>query len=463
MSINYVAPPTCAEFMKSAAFVRVLMGPVGSGKTTSCIVEILRRAIEQAPGPDGIRRTRWAIVRTTLSQLKMSVLLDLLAWFRQIATYKVTDQLVTLEFNDVCCEIYLIPLEEEEDQKRLLSMQLTAAMINEAIELSVDLVSAIAGRCGRFPSQADGGPTWHGIIADTNAPIEGSDWWKMFEEDRPADWQLFRQPSGLSPEAENLENLPAGYYQRLALNPNADWRRRYIECQYGEDPSGTAVFRESYRRSFHTVEGLLPVAGRPLIIGQDFGRNPCSLICQLDYRGRLLVLEEVLAEDVGLETHVTRALKPALFSKTYQGLSFAAVGDPSGVAKGNMLEEDSFDVLRRLGIPAFPAPTNSIDPRLAAVEQLLYQQRDGAAALTIDREKCPSLVRALAGAYRFGKTKTGQTKPLPDKKHPWSDVADCLQYVALTANSGLVERISRRIKPRQAKRPPSRVSAAGWT
>jgi hypothetical protein len=464
MSINYKAPPTCAEFMKSDSFVRVLMGPVGSGKTTACIVEILRRAIEQAPGPDGIRRTRWAIVRTTLSQLKMSVLLDLLAWFRQIATYKVTDQLITLEFNDVVCEIYLIPLEEEEDQKRLLSMQLTAAMINEAIELSVDLVSAIAGRCGRFPSKADGGPTWFGIIADTNAPIEGSDWWKMFEEERPADWQLFRQPSGLSPEAENLENLPAGYYERLALNPNADWRRRYIECEYGEDPSGTAVFRESYRRGFHTVEGLEPVMGRALLIGQDFGRNPCSLICQVDYRGRLLILEEVLGEDIGLETHVIRSLKPQLFSPRYQGLSFAAVGDPSGIAKGNMLEETSFDVLRRLGLPAFPAPTNAISPRLAAVEALLYQQRDGGAAIVIDRERCPSLVRALGGAYRFGKTKAGVTKPLPEKLHPWSDVADCLQYVALTANSGLVERISRRIKPRfPGKRPASRVSAAGWT
>src|SRR4029077_6969820 len=463
MSINYVAHPTCAEFMKSQAFVRVLMGPVGSGKTTSCIVEILRRAIEQSPGPDGIRRTRWAIVRTTLSQLKMSVLLDLLAWFRQIATYKVTDQLVTLEFNDVCCEIYLIPLEEEEDQKRLLSMQLTAAMINDAIELSVDLVSAIAGRCGRFPSKAEGGPSWFGIIADTNAPVIGTEWWKMFEEDRPADWQLFRQPSGLSPAAENLENLPEGYYARLALNPNADWRRRYIECEYGEDPSGTAEFPESYRRSFHTVECLLPVAGRPLIIGQDFGRNPCSLICQVDYRGRLLVLEEVLAEDVGLETHVTRSLKPRLFSQVYQGFTYGAVGDPSGIARGNFLEETSFDVLIRLGVPAFPAPTNSIDPRLAAVEQLLYQQRDGAAAIVIDRERCPSLVRALGGAYRFGKTKAGVTKPLPDKGHPWSDVADCLQYVALTANSGLVERIARRIRPRTKKRPPSRVSAAGWT
>lgn len=464
MSINYTAPPTVGRFMLSQAFMRILVGPVGSGKTTGCLLEILKRAIEQAPSPtDGMRRTRWAIVRTTLSQLKMSVLLDILSWYRQIATYRVTDQLITLAFNDVVCEIFLIPLEEEEDQKRLLSMQLTGAWVNEAIEMSVDLVSAIAGRCGRFPSMADGGPTWHGIIADTNAPIEGSDWWKVFEEDRPVDWDVFWQPSGLSEQAENLENLPKGYYQKLAVNPNKDWVRRYVGCQYGEDPSGVAVFRDSFKRSFHTVEHLEPIVGKIILIGQDFGRSPCSLICQPDHMGRLLVLEEVLAEDTGLETHVARSLKPALFSERYAGRSFAAVGDPSGRAKGNFLEENSFDVMRRLGIPCFPAPSNAINARLSAVEALLMQQRDGGPALVIDRTRCPMLVRALNGAYRYQKNQAGVTKPLPEKKHPWSDICDDLQYVAMTYNSGLSDYVARKIKPRVHGARQEAPSPLGWT
>ena len=176
-----------------------------------------------------------------------------------------------------------------------------------------------------------------------------------------------------------------------------------------------------------------------------------------------MILAEVIGEDVGLETHVNRSLKPALYDERYAGLMFAAVGDPSGVAKGNFLEEDSFDVLKRLGVPAFPAPTNSIDARLAAVEALLYQQRDGGPALVIDRSRCPMLVRALNGAYRFGKTSAGVTKPLPDKGHPWSDVADALEYICLVVNSGLVGFIAKRIKPKQARAPRSRMSAAGWT
>jgi len=468
--------------MESDAFARFIVGPVGSGKTTGVIFELLRRCSMQEPDNTGVRRTRFAIVRQTLQQIKMTILLDILTWLRPIAHYKVSEQLVTIRFNDVISEWYLIPLEDPEDQRRLLSMQLTGAWLSEAIEMSPDLVVAIAGRCGRFPSAAMGGCTWMGLVGDTNAPTEGGDWWRMFEEDRPLDWQVFWQPSGLAPDAENLPFLMQTrdtlklalddpiriaqgrtYYERLARGRNKTWITRYVHAQYGEDPSGAAVWRGSYKRSFHVKQTLTPIQGQPLLIGQDFGRNPCSLICQPDHAGRLLVLEEVLGEDVGLENHVTKNLRPRLYQERYWGLRFAAVGDPSGIAKGNFGEETSFDVLQRLGIPAFPAPTNNLDPRINAVETLLLQQRDGGPAILIDEGRCPRLVKAMGGSYRFSKTQSGVTKPLPDKNHPESDLADDLQYVCLVVNSGLVHFISRKIRPRVVNKAKPRISAAGWT
>jgi hypothetical protein len=198
-----------------------------------------------------------------------------------------------------------------------------------------------------------------------------------------------------------------------------------------------------------------------LLIGQDFGRNPCSLICQLDHRGRVLVLEEIVAEDIGLEAHVSRSLKPRLFQPRYMGLKFAAVGDPSGIARDNR-EESCFDTMARLGVPCFSAVTNSLDPRLRAVDKLFQEQRDGGGAILIDRSRCPKLVRAMNGAYRYAKTKTGETKPLPEKKHPWSDLADALQYVCLSVNAGLPIYIARKIRPRIDK-PRVRMSSRGWT
>jgi len=468
--------------MESDIFARFVVGPVGSGKTTGCIFELLKRCMQQAPGADGKRRTRWAVVRQTLQQLRMTILLDILNWLRPICRYKVADQVVIIEFGDVYSEWFLIPLEDPEDQRRLLSMQLTGAWLSEAIEMSPDLVDAIAGRCGRFPSAVDGGCTWFGMIGDTNAPTDGSDWWRLFEDDRPPDWQVFWQPSGMDDNAENLEwllqtpetlKLPEDspvrraqgrtYYERLARGHNVDWVNRYVYARYGSDPSGAAVFRGSFKRMFHVKQELQPVIGKPLLIGQDFGRSPCSIICQEDHTGRLNVLEEVVAEDIGLELHVSKFLKPRLYAEKYMGLQFVAVGDPAGKGKSDILEENNFDVLKRLGIPAFPAPTNNIDPRITSVETLLLQQRDGGPALAFDEFGCPNLIRALNGMYRFSKTQAGITKPLPDKTHPWSDLADALQYVCLSLNSGLVQFLAKRIRMKAAKQPKQRVSSAGWT
>lgn len=69
-------PPgaTAREFMLSKAYVRGIRGPVGSGKSTLCCAEIMRRASEQRPGSDGIRRTRWVVVRNTQPELKTTTI-----------------------------------------------------------------------------------------------------------------------------------------------------------------------------------------------------------------------------------------------------------------------------------------------------------------------------------------------------------------------------------------------------
>jgi hypothetical protein len=476
--ILYNAPPTVARFMKSGSFGRIIAGPVGSGKTTGCMFELFRRACEQQRGPDGYRYTRFAIVRQTLKQLKDTVLKDITSWLDGMARYKVSDNTIYVEIGDVRSEWLLIPLDDAEDQRRLLSMQLTGAWLSEAIEMDVGIVPPLSGRCGRFPKE---GATWFGLIADTNMPTEGSDWHKFMELEVPAEWQIFVQPGGMEPDAENLAwltqtpetlKLPEDdpvrqaqgrkYYERLAKNPSPDWVKRYVHAQYGEDPSGTAVFRESFKLNFHVVDEVEPVQGHPLIIGQDFGRDPWSVITQVDHFGALRVLGEVEATDIGLQQHIERSLVPTLMTERYLGKRSAVVGDPAGVAKGSIYEETSFDALKRMGFMAFPAPTNELDARLRAVEAFLLQQRNGGPALIIDRKRCPTIVRAMSGGYRFGKTRAGQRKPTPEKNE-WSHPMDALQYAALAAHGGMVTTmIARHIHARTAKARPT-IPVGAWT
>lgn len=478
--IKFDAPPTVAAFMKSDKFGRLIAGPVGSGKTTGCIFELFRKALEQTPAADGYRYTRFAIVRQTLRQLIDTVLKDIMSWLGSVARFKVQDKVVIIEFADVKSEWLLLPLEDAEDQRRLLSMQLTGAWMSESIEMDVNLVAGIAGRCGRYPSGARGTPSWFGMIADTNMPSEGSDWHKFMDVDQPEDWDVFIQPGGLEEHAENLcwltqtaetmklaetdpVRLAQGrlYYQRLARSNNPDWIKRYVHAQFGNDPSGTAVFRESFRSNFHTSDGLTPNRFAPLIVGQDFGRDPCSVITQMDARGRMLILEEVIAEDIGLEGHIQQSLRPVLMQPRYLGIPVLIVGDPSGTHKSSISEECEFDVLKRMGFKALPAPTNDLNPRLRAVEAWLLKQYDGAGALLIDRARCPTIVRGLAGGYRYAKTKNGTRKPLPDK-NAYSHPIDALQYACLVGHGQMNAAIGRVLGHR---RPVERraVSSAGWT
>src|SRR5579859_460848 len=350
-SLVYDAPKTCAAFMKSSKFIRLIAGPVGSGKTTACLFELFRRASEQHPAPDGYRYTRFAIVRQTLKQLKDTVKKDVEQWLGAVTTYKASDFAFYIEAGDIRSEWLLIPLDDAEDQRRLLSMQLSGAWMSEGIEMDVNLISPLAGRCGRYPSAAQGGASWMGIIIDTNMPSIGSPWHKFMTEPSP-DTGVFIQPGGMSPEAENLawltqnpdtlklaiddpRRLAQGrsYYERFIANNTPEWCKRYVYAEYGDDPSGMAVFSSTFKQNVHVVDDLEPVHGSPLLIGQDFGRDPWSVICQLDHKGRLLVLEEVVAENVGLEKHLVGSLRPVLWSERYSGLRSAVIGDPAASRK----------------------------------------------------------------------------------------------------------------------------------
>ena len=44
---------TLKTFMKDDSFFRGLRGPVGSGKSVACCIEIFRRALLQKPNEDG--------------------------------------------------------------------------------------------------------------------------------------------------------------------------------------------------------------------------------------------------------------------------------------------------------------------------------------------------------------------------------------------------------------------------
>lgn len=462
--INYNASATIARFMQDKSEVRLLMGPYGSGKTTGCIMELVRRATMEHPNTHGLRQTRFVVVRNTAQQLRQTVLEDIRKWLQPAFGYKVTDSTLQFDFSlgdgtRVKSDWLMIPLDKPEDQQRLLSLNITGAWISEFREVPLAIVQAVYGRCGRFVPLGVKMNAWSGLIAESNPPDEDSDWYNAMEIEVPPDWAVFKQPGGLDPLAENRQYLKPDYYEKLSRNNTPDWVDIHVNGKYGKSLSGEAVFRTSFRPGFHvTYNSLKPNPAMPLMLAQDFGRTPAALITQVDNRGRLLVLKELTGIDMGIEQFSTTLSRPCLLNE-YTGQSSFVIADPAGKQKSQSNEDSPFDVMRRLGFNTYAAPTNDLDPRIRAVEQMLMRQVDGGPALLIDGGNCPLLVKAMKSMYKYKRKKAGDLEEQPAKDHPWSDLADCLQYACLGATGSYTARVMADSRPR-ARRPPP--NAAGW-
>src|SRR5262245_31276469 len=125
--MDYAPPTTLRELMLDDHLARFVVGPLGSGKSTAMIMELMRRAIEQAPDKRGIRPTRFAIIRNTLQQIRQTCLSDIKELLGPILDYKIYESTCyfTLPLSDgtvLQSEWLLMPIDTVEDVRRLLSL-----------------------------------------------------------------------------------------------------------------------------------------------------------------------------------------------------------------------------------------------------------------------------------------------------------------------------------------------------
>lgn len=461
-NITYNCIPSLREFHASNARVRIVRGPIGSGKTTAMITELLRIACEQTPDPDdGVRRTRMLVIRNTMPQLKQTCLASIMQFLRPIAEWRPSESTVRIRFGDVESDWILLPLDTEQNIQRLLSLEVTFAWVSEAREIDPSLVMNALSRCGRYPSMTHGGADRYGVIAESNSFRVDSPWYELLEEKRPANWDYFVQPSALSPQADWLQYLQPSYYKDLVESNTSEWVRQYVENEYGESLDGQPVYKYSFTRDFHVAKSsLMPIPTVPIIVGMDFARHPAAVFCQLIAQGRLLVLAELEHENMGVELFTNQFVLPLLASERFRSCPHYGVGDPSGMARSQIGEEHVFAALKRIGLPCYPAATNNIEPRIRSVEKYLLQQRGGQPAMLID-PSCKVLIQGFASKYAYKKRSDGSVdNSKPDKVRPWADVHDALQYACL----GTTKTIQMRADPRAQRRfQTPQMPVGAWT
>jgi hypothetical protein len=431
----------------------MIMGPLGSAKTATSCQKIFRLMCEQAPNAEGIRPSRYYAVRNTYPDLETTTIKDWLALYGELGQMKYGHPPVhTLRFmledrTIVQSEVVFLALDRQDAIKKLRGSQVTGFWLNETKELIRGVIDMADLRHGRYPSMADGGvkPSWHGMIGDYNAPDEDHFLYKWAEEDKPLGWNFYRQPGGLiksgdtwvqNPEAENLENLPEGYYIRGMQGKKPDWIKVNLANEYGFVMDGKPIYPE-FIDSVHVArEPLEAIPGRTIYVGIDFGLTPAAIFGQKDVLGRWRWIHELVTEDMGAKRF--GKLLSAECKAKYPGFEFEFIGDPAGDDRAQGDDEiTAFKMLRANGINARPASTNDPVIRREAVAEPLSRLIDGKPGLIIS----PTLTvtrKGMAGGYCYKRLQVAGDDRFHDKpdKNKYSHPCEAGQYLMLGGGEG---------------------------
>lgn len=463
MSVTYeflVAPQgdVLAEYMASRVRNTFIMGPIGSGKTYGSCQRVFNQMCEQAPNSSGVRKSRWIAVRNTYPDLKGTTIKD---WRELYDNDEVRLGKFNMDFppthyldfdlddgTRVISEMIFLALDRPDSVRKLRGTQVTGFWLNEVKELSKAVVDMCDGRHGRYPDNV----SWHGMIGDTNAPDTDHWYYKLAEEVKPDGWKFLKQPGGViecvtggvhnrriewqvNPSAENLNNLPEGYYIRQVQGKSDDWIRVNLANKYGNVSTGKPIYLGVWDDFKHVTKH--PLAAFPrvpkILIGMDFGRTPAAIFGQLMPNGRLRIFKELIATGMGIRSFMDQMVMPYIKKelKAFKLSDFEVYGDPAGRAKSGNDENSPLGILNdEYKLMAYPTATNDPIRRWEAVNTFLTGSIDGKPALELSPD-CTALRKGFNGGYQFRRLNVSGEK-FTDKadKNEWSHIHDACQYLA---------------------------------
>lgn len=464
-NISYSPSFTGAAFhADKTSIVKAIMGPVGSGKSITCIMECLIKATEQAPNEKGVRRTRCAIIRNTYGELKTTTIKSFEDWIPRknsmISSEAPFTGVVHGDLPDGTtyeAEFIFLALDKPDDVHRLLSLELTFAWINEAREIPETIFRQVLQRTGRFPKKIEAPTTWSGVLMDTNPPDTDHWYYNLAEVEKPERYKFFRQPGGVikvgdqylpNPAAENIDHLPLGYdYYLRQCTPGADENmiRVMLMGEYGSLRSDRPVY-PTFSDTVHVKEKIPVRKHLPLLLMFDFGLTPACVVGQVGEAGQLYILRELFDDDNGLKQFLDEQVCPLLMSEEFRGMPVRAVCDPAGIQRTQVdATLTPVNEILRHGINVMPAKTNDFASRKAAVDRLLSRLTTGGQpALQVDK-RCARLIKGFISGYFF-KRKTGYNDLFRDvpEKNKYSHVHDALQYGALEVSIDTIHKEQRK-------------------
>jgi hypothetical protein len=483
--------PIAEAFAWDKRLITFIMGPVGSAKTTTCIRKMIHGALWQKPGPDGVYRAKWGVIRDTYPQLRKTALASWFQWFPKAlgewngeAPYEHTVRF-DIHTNrgklEVELTVIFAAIGENKAEDVMRGWEVTGIWINEGDLVSHEVFAYAVTRVGRFPSASQGGCQWRGLIVDMNAPdIENWTYTVGVDQDLGITDEVaaelleelgelmgigfHRQPGGRSkdPLPENIQNLPKGYYaQQIFALAKKPWLiRRMVDNEFGPVRNGQPVFTE-YNDDIHCAKDkLAPIPGVKLKISADAGGTPAAVIRQRNpANGQIRFLAEVVmfAEEADDELEQMGATAFGKLVGRYVREEFPNCDvyeivrvDPASAAgesatgadpswRQNFQKGLRSELGERIRVKKSQCRSNRLDERLQAVrDPMLRLCEGGVPGFVICPVRCKTLRRGFKGMYVITRTGVGISSRFKDEpvKNHFSHVQDAVQYGCVDEKRG---------------------------
>lgn len=454
--------PVSDAFMTDGNEVTCLMGPLGSGKTTTCFYKGLLLSTCIPPSPlDGVRYAKGVVVcdnypnleKTTIASYKLQFPDDWGSWkgggggpATSVIDFRLEDGTTLHQ------EIIFAAIGDTNVKTFCDGFEVSWAFLNKLDALPPDVISYMYSRLGRWPPPKHRPGViedwerqrraWRKLFADMNAP--DLDNWTYgdtkkeipgFVENVPDGYKLFVQPGGLSPGAENIKNVGKDYYPGL-VKANATkkwWVNRFVHNKWGFSQDGEAVY-PNFDDDRHVAKvPLVFNPDRELLLGFDAGGTPAMIAGQKNSYGQLLILGEFIPGKMGAKKFGKAA--SAWLAEKFPGAIVKAWADPASADPTQDSDEDGCwlaTVAEIMEIDIAPAPSNLWTPRFTAVDDLLTEFVEKRPMILLSDE-CGILRKGFNSGYIFASTKVHGYKVLTvdPVKNDFSHPHDALQYLCL--------------------------------
>lgn len=454
--LKYICGPVAKSFHRDhVSRAKLLIGPVGTGKTTSCLYDkIMRESKRIKQNKDGIRRSRYAIIRNTHGQLIETTQKTLFEWFPPAIFglggekgWNQSKRTYTLAIEDRIIELLFKALDIEKDARSLLSLEITAAHIDESREVKDTIIKDVMSRFKRFPPKKDypwaaDDPSFSPfettpqLVMSTNYPSSRHALYRDFVGEPIEGYTIYEQD-----QKENAHNLPPSYYEDLEKDyaNRPDKLRTLVRGEWGVVTIGKAVYSIDgvlqFNRKVHVAtESLLPPAyegaknGRTVYRGWDnTGLSPACLITYVNTIGQWFWVKEFCGKDITITDfgeEVVLWCNQNLPGNTV----YRDIGDPGGRIRDTIKKSaqqylaDEIGVVIEDGIQTFKIRVDSVMNRLNKIVA-------GEPALIVD-PSCTMCIDGFEGGYAYPEIgSSGVFKPEP-AKNEYSHPHDAGQYLA---------------------------------